>query len=128
MCVPNLDRVIRNNDTMRRAAAKELRLLERIAAADPDNKRYCIRLLAHFEHRAHLCMVFEALALNLREVLKKFGGGGGINLAGVRRFSRQPVEARRFVPRNTPADVTTTGESAALLHAATHSYKYTRPG
>ena len=27
----NVDRVIRNNDTMRRAAAKELRLLERIA-------------------------------------------------------------------------------------------------
>ena len=90
-------KVIRNNDTMRRAAAKELQLLERIAAADPDNKRYCIRLLSSFQHRNHLCLVFEALALNLRQVLKKFGGGGGINVAGVRRFSWQLFTALRHL-------------------------------
>ena len=39
----------------------------------PDDKKHMIRLVRHFEHKGHLCMVFENLSINLREVLKKFG-------------------------------------------------------
>jgi serine/threonine-protein kinase PRP4 len=42
-----------------------------------------------FEHAGHLCLVFEPMGSNLREVVKKVGGGLGINIDAVRSFSRQ---------------------------------------
>ncbi|ORY52353.1 kinase-like protein [Rhizoclosmatium globosum] len=54
-------KVIRNNDTMYRAGTRS------------EDKKHVIRLERHFEHKGHLCMVFEMLSMNLREVLKKFG-------------------------------------------------------
>jgi len=48
-----------------------------------------IRLERHFEHKGHLCMVFENLSINLREVLKKFGRDVGINLKAVRSYASQ---------------------------------------
>ena len=66
-------KMIRNNDTMRKAAEKEVNILMNIAETDPDNKKYCVRLLRHFEYRNHITMVFEPLQMNLRETIKKFG-------------------------------------------------------
>jgi len=40
-----------------------------------------------FEHKGHLCMVFETLSNNLREVLKKFVAG--INLKAIRLYAQQ---------------------------------------
>ena len=48
-----------------------------------------IRLERWFEHKGHLCMVFENLNINLREVLKKFGRDVGINLRAVRAYAQQ---------------------------------------
>lgn len=48
-----------------------------------------IRLERSFEHKGHLCMVFENLSINLREVLKKFGRDIGINLKAVRAYAQQ---------------------------------------
>ena len=36
-------------------------MLKMIAAADPDNKRHCIRLINSFMHRNHLCLVLEPM-------------------------------------------------------------------
>ncbi len=44
-----------------KAGIKEMAVLKKIADADPDDKRHVVRLLGHFMHRNHLCMVFEAL-------------------------------------------------------------------
>jgi hypothetical protein len=66
-------KLIRNNDVMRKAAAKEISLLREVTKGDPENKRHCVRLEASFEHRGHTAMVFECSAMNLRETLKKFG-------------------------------------------------------
>jgi tetrahydromethanopterin S-methyltransferase subunit G len=41
---------------------------------------HTIKLERTFEHKNHLCIVFESLDLNLREVLKKFGKNVGISL------------------------------------------------
>lgn len=30
-------------------------------------------MLDHFSHRNHLCIVFESLSMNLRELLRKYG-------------------------------------------------------
>jgi len=81
-------KVIRNNETMLKAGMKELECLKSIAAADPENRRHCIRLVSWFEHRNHLCMVFEPMNMNLREVLRKVGGEG-LSLAAVRSFAKQ---------------------------------------
>lgn len=82
-------KIIRNNDTMRKAGIKEIDILNDIAANDPEDKKHIIRLYRSFDHKGHLCMVFENLSLNLREVLKKFGRDIGINLKAIRVYSQQ---------------------------------------
>ncbi|KAI9308164.1 kinase-like domain-containing protein [Cunninghamella echinulata] len=82
-------KIIRNNETMYKAGLKELALLKKLKEADPDNKKHVIRLLRHFEHRNHLCLVFESLSMNLRDVLKKYGKDVGISIKAVRVYAQQ---------------------------------------
>lgn len=82
-------KVIRNNETMIKAGAKEMDILQRLMDADPDDKKHMIRLERSFTHKGHLCMVFENLSINLREVLKKFGRDVGINFKAVRSYAQQ---------------------------------------
>ncbi|KAJ7515863.1 hypothetical protein O6H91_22G032200 [Diphasiastrum complanatum] len=82
-------KIIRNNETMFKAGQTELVILKKLAGADPENRRHCVRLLSSFEYRSHLCLVFESLHMNLREVLKKFGRNIGINLQAVRAYAKQ---------------------------------------
>ncbi|KHJ33686.1 putative serine-threonine protein kinase [Erysiphe necator] len=82
-------KLIRNNETMRKAGLKEVEILQKLRDADPDDKKHIIRFERQFEHKGHLCMVFENLSINLREVLKKFGRDVGINLRAVRAYAQQ---------------------------------------
>lgn len=40
---------------------KELGILNKLCEADPEDRRHVIRVLDHFQHRSHLCIVFESL-------------------------------------------------------------------
>jgi serine/threonine-protein kinase PRP4 len=82
-------KILRNNEAMRKAGLKEIGILQKIMEADPDGRKHIIRLEGWFEHKGHLCLVFENLSLNLREVLKKFGRDVGINLRAVRAYAQQ---------------------------------------
>jgi serine/threonine-protein kinase PRP4 len=82
-------KIVRNNDTMRKAGIKEIDILKDLASNDPEDKKHIIRLHRSFDHKGHLCMVFESLSLNLREVLKKFGRDVGINLKAIRAYAQQ---------------------------------------
>ena len=82
-------KIVRNNESMRKAGVKEIDILKDITANDPDDKKHVIRLLRHFDHKGHLCMVFENLSMNLREVLKKFGRDVGINIKAIRAYAQQ---------------------------------------
>ncbi|KAI8352105.1 kinase-like domain-containing protein [Blakeslea trispora] len=82
-------KLIRNNETMYKAGQKELTFLKRLMEADPENKKHVIRLQRHFEHRSHLCLVFETLSMNLRDVLKKYGKDVGISIKAVRVYAQQ---------------------------------------
>ena len=82
-------KLIRSNDTMTRAAEKEKAVLEKLNKTDPHNRRHIIRLLFAGSHVGHTVLAFEGLALNLREVLNKFGAGVGIAVGAVRRYARQ---------------------------------------
>ena len=44
-----------------RAGLKEVQILSKLKQADPDDKKHIVRLERTFEHRGHLCLVFEAL-------------------------------------------------------------------
>ena len=90
-------KVIRANETMYKAAQTELAILKKISGADPEQKRHCVRLITHFEHKGHVCLVFEALAMNLREVLKKYGRNIGISIDAVRTYAQQLLIALKHI-------------------------------
>ncbi|KAE8279725.1 Serine/threonine-protein kinase PRP4-like protein [Larimichthys crocea] len=64
-------KIIRNNELMQKTGLKELEFLKKLNDADPDDKFHCLRLFRHFYHKQHLCLVFEPLSMNLRELLKR---------------------------------------------------------
>ncbi|KAK3140363.1 hypothetical protein QOZ80_5AG0399870 [Eleusine coracana subsp. coracana] len=82
-------KIIRNNETMYKAGKQEVSILEKLASADREDRRHCVRFISSFMYRNHLCLVFESLSMNLREVLKKFGRNIGLKLTAVRAYSKQ---------------------------------------
>ncbi len=48
---------IRANDMMARVADKEVAVLEDLCARDIEDRKRCVRLLAHFSFRGHKCLV-----------------------------------------------------------------------
>ncbi|KAI6277513.1 hypothetical protein MCOR21_006514 [Pyricularia oryzae] len=82
-------KIMRNNDALRKGGFTEIAILQKLNDADPENKKHIVKFERSFEYKGHLCMAFENLSLNLREVLKKFGNNVGINLRGVRAYAYQ---------------------------------------
>nr|POF03988.1 serine/threonine-protein kinase prp4 [Quercus suber] len=78
-----------NNDTMYKAGQKETDILQVLNAEDVDDKKHIIRLQRSFVHKAHLCLVFENMNADLREVLKKFGRNVGISPQAIRSYAQQ---------------------------------------
>lgn len=90
-------KMVRNNDTMRKAAEKERAILQLIAAKDPLQKKNCVILLHHFDFRNHTAFAFAYQQMNLRETLKKYGKDVGLNIGAVRLYSRQLLVALRHL-------------------------------
>ncbi|XP_030612531.1 pre-mRNA processing factor 4Bb isoform X1 [Archocentrus centrarchus] len=92
-------KIIRNNELMHKTGLKELEFLKKLNDADPDDKFHCLRLFRHFYHKQHLCLVFEPLSMNLREVLKKYGKDVGLHIKAVRSYSQQLFLALKLLKR-----------------------------
>ncbi|KAJ8375040.1 hypothetical protein SKAU_G00056200, partial [Synaphobranchus kaupii] len=92
-------KIIRNNELMQKTGLKELEFLKKLNDADPDDKFHCLRLFRHFYHKQHLCLVFEPLSMNLREVLKKYGKDVGLHIKAVRSYSQQLFLAIKLLKR-----------------------------
>lgn len=92
-------KIIRNNEIMHKTGLKELEILKKLNDADPDDKFHCLRLIRHFFHKQHLCMVFEPLAMNLREVLKKYGKDVGLHIKAVRSYTQQLLLALKLLKK-----------------------------
>ncbi len=82
-------KMIRRNELMRKASQKEMDFLRKVNEADPQDKRHIIRLLGSFDHKGHLCIVFEHMSKNLRDLLKEETNGHGLSLPAVRTYARQ---------------------------------------
>jgi serine/threonine-protein kinase PRP4 len=90
-------KMIRCNDTLKKAADKESLILSMITKNDANNKKYCIHLLDKFEYRNHTAFVFEYHSMNLREALKKFGKDVGINIGAIKLYMRQLFIALKYL-------------------------------
>nr|XP_023026600.1 serine/threonine-protein kinase prp4 [Leptinotarsa decemlineata] len=93
-------KIIRNNEIMHKTGLKELEILKKLNDADPEDKLHCLRLIRHFFHKQHLCMVFEPLAMNLREVLKKYGKDVGLHIKAVRSYTQQLLLALKLLKKS----------------------------
>ena len=82
-------KIIRNNDLMHKTGVKELEFMRALNEFDKNDKYHILRLYRSFYHRNHLCLVFESLYMNLREVLKKYGKDVGLHIKAVRSYSQQ---------------------------------------
>lgn len=82
-------KMMRNNDALRKGGYVEIAILQKLNDADPENRKHIVKFERHFEHQGHLCLAFENLSLNLREVLRKFGNNVGINLSATRAYAHQ---------------------------------------
>ncbi|CAN6303811.1 unnamed protein product [Urochloa humidicola] len=82
-------KIIRNIPATYKAGKQEISILEMLASADPKDRRHCVRFISSFMYRKHLCLIFESLHTNLRELLKKFGSDVGLKLTAVRTYSKQ---------------------------------------
>ncbi|KNC83167.1 hypothetical protein SARC_04573 [Sphaeroforma arctica JP610] len=72
---------------------------------DPRDKHHCVLMLDDFYHRNHLCIVFEGLSMNLREVLRKYGKGVGLHIRAVKSYTQQLLMSLRLL------------EKCGLIHA-----------
>ncbi|EWY85466.1 CMGC/DYRK/PRP4 protein kinase [Fusarium oxysporum NRRL 32931] len=82
-------KMMRNNDALRKGGYTEIAILEKLNEADPEGRKHIIKFIRQFDYKGHLCMVFENLSMNLREVLRKFGNNVGINLGATRAYAYQ---------------------------------------
>ncbi|EAU80755.2 CMGC/DYRK/PRP4 protein kinase [Coprinopsis cinerea okayama7 len=82
-------KIIRSQESMYKAGLKEAQILQKLRALDPEDKKHIVKLERTFEHRGHLCLVFENLSMNLREVVKRFGKDVGLNIRAVRAYAHQ---------------------------------------
>ncbi|CAD8155731.1 unnamed protein product [Paramecium pentaurelia] len=80
---------IRAEDIYIRSGERERQILKQLNEADSNNKKHILRLIESFEHRKHLCLVFESLDLNLRDALKVYTKGQGLDLPAIRSYAMQ---------------------------------------
>lgn len=80
-------KIIRSNDAMRKIGDREGKIIELLNKHQ--TSKSIIGLVDRFDHKGHLCLVFEGMHSNLRDILKEFGRNQGINIRAVRLYARQ---------------------------------------
>jgi serine/threonine-protein kinase PRP4 len=92
-------KIMRNNEVMNKQGRQEMKVLQRLNDADKGDKYHCLQMYRHFYHKQHLCLVFESLSMNLREVLKKYGNNVGLHIKAVRSYAQQLLLALRLLKK-----------------------------
>lgn len=89
-------KIIKNKTAFRNQAKIEIKLLELMATADEGDAHHIVRLTRHFEHKHHLCLVFELLSYNLYDLIRNTNFKG-ISLNLIRKFAQQICQALVFL-------------------------------
>eukprot|EP00055_Hartaetosiga_balthica_P014749 m.82895 g.82895 ORF g.82895 m.82895 type:complete len:448 (+) comp8679_c1_seq1:64-1407(+) len=89
-------KIIKNKTAFHKQALIEINLLEQIKRVDCNDEHHLVRLLRTFEHRNHLCLVFELLSYNLYDLIRNTSFRG-VSLNLIRKFSRQIADALDFL-------------------------------
>ncbi|KAH7106580.1 kinase-like domain-containing protein [Auriculariales sp. MPI-PUGE-AT-0066] len=63
-------KIIRAVPKYRDASKIEIRVVQKLKERDPENKHKCVHLLNWFDHRNHICLVFELLGMCVYDFLK----------------------------------------------------------
>ncbi|VDM62169.1 unnamed protein product [Angiostrongylus costaricensis] len=92
-------KIIRNNEIMRKTGLRELEVLRKLNEADREDRFHCLQLYRTFNHHNHLCLCFENLSMNLRELLKKYGNNIGLHMKAVRSYAHQLLMALRLLKK-----------------------------
>jgi len=93
-------KLLRNNDYMKRTGLGEVKILETLTITDPERKYSTIKLITHFVDRHHLCLVFEAMDMNLRQLIKKLGKKTGLDINDVRVIAFKILKALYHLKSN----------------------------
>ncbi|KAL0223157.1 hypothetical protein P9112_002547 [Eukaryota sp. TZLM1-RC] len=96
--VPKAIKIIKNRPAFLEQANVEINILNLLNDNDPDHKNCCVRVERHFFYKHHLCIVFEFLASNLYELLRR-GEFNGFSIALVRRFATQILTSLAFLQK-----------------------------
>ncbi|ORX69231.1 kinase-like protein, partial [Linderina pennispora] len=91
-------KVIRAVPKYRDAARIEVRVLQTLQRNDPPNKYQCMHLNETFEHRNHVCMVFELLGPSVFDFLKE-NEFRPFSLHHVQLFAEQLLRSVAFLHR-----------------------------
>mmetsp|Transcript_15118 Transcript_15118/g.19120 ORF Transcript_15118/g.19120 Transcript_15118/m.19120 type:complete len:529 (-) Transcript_15118:64-1650(-) len=87
-------KVIKSHSSYTQQAKKEIDILLEINNADQNDQFGILRLLSYFTHHNHLCLVFELLACDLYELIKK---SQSLSLHLIRKFSYQLLNSLHFL-------------------------------
>uniref|UniRef100_A0A7R9U7F0 Protein kinase domain-containing protein n=1 Tax=Pinguiococcus pyrenoidosus TaxID=172671 RepID=A0A7R9U7F0_9STRA len=92
-------KIIKSKKPFMMQAKVERELLCLLRKKDRNDEHHIVKLLHHFVHRGHQCLVFEMLSYNLYELLKNTQLGG-VSLNLVKKFARQILKALNFLSRD----------------------------
>ncbi|KNC82427.1 CMGC/CLK protein kinase [Sphaeroforma arctica JP610] len=89
-------KVIKNVPKYRDAAKIEISILEALQKHDTRGDTEVIHMLSSFDHRNHMCMVFEVLGENVYEFIKD-NGYRGLPFHHVQSMARELLKAVKFI-------------------------------
>jgi len=89
-------KIIKSKKPFLQQAKTEIELLEFLNQKDPHDQACIVRLLTHFMHCGHQCLVFEMLSYNLYDLLRHTNFQG-ISLNLIRKFARQILKCLGFL-------------------------------
>ena len=69
-------KIIKNKKRFHKQALVEVKLLDHLKRADPNDIKHIVRIYDHFLFRNHLCITFEMMSINLYELLSMNGYRG----------------------------------------------------
>ncbi|EDQ92209.1 uncharacterized protein MONBRDRAFT_14418 [Monosiga brevicollis MX1] len=92
-------KIIKNKSAFREQARIEIELLKRVATKDPTDSYHMVRMLRWFEHKDHLCIVFELLSFNLYDLIRNTNFRG-VSLNLIRKFAIQILRGLAFLSRD----------------------------